>query len=85
MVLAGIGGGVANRYDRRAKQRINSCGYNKITTINRKAPIFLRGLLSLVHYGAEEEIRTPDPLLGNSITTVSQRLRMTIALSLIGT
>jgi len=37
--------GVASKYDRRPKQRINSCGYNKITTINRKAPAFLRGLL----------------------------------------
>jgi hypothetical protein len=56
-----------------------------ITVTNRKAPAFLQGLLSLVRYGAEDEVRTRDPLLGNSITTVSQRLRMTIALSLIGT
>ena len=33
--------------------------------------------------GAEDEVRTSDPLLGNSFTTVSHRLRMTIALSLI--
>ena len=54
-----------------------------IGTINRKAPAFLQGLLSLVRYGAEDEVRTRDTLLGNSITTVSQRLSMTIALSLI--
>ena len=35
--------------------------------LNRKAPVFLRRLLSLVHYGAEEEIRTPDPLLGKEM------------------
>jgi hypothetical protein len=46
MVLLGIGGGgVVSRCDRRPKQRLNSCGYNKITTTNRKAPAFLRGLL----------------------------------------
>ena len=38
-------GGVVSRCDRRPKQRLNSCGYNKITTTNRKAPAFLRGLL----------------------------------------
>ena len=67
MVLAGIGGGVASSYDRRPNQRIKSCGYNKITTINRKAPAFLQGLLSLVRYGAEDEVRTRDPLLGKEM------------------
>ena len=38
-----------------------------ITVTNRKAPAVLQGLLSLVHYGAEDEVRTRDPLLGNSI------------------
>ena len=54
----------------------------KIGAKQRKAPAFLQGLLSSSSDGAEEEIRTPDPLLGNSITVVSHRLRMTIAMRL---
>ena len=38
-----------------------------IGTINRKAPAFLQGLLSLVRYGAEDEVRTRDPLLGKEM------------------
>ena len=50
-----------------------------IATINRKAPAFLRGLLSLVRYGAEDEVRTRDPLLGNTIRPVSDVTRQTIS------
>ena len=45
MVLAGIGGGVVSRYDRRPKQLFIRCYWNSIGTINRKAPAFLQGLL----------------------------------------
>ena len=38
-----------------------------IGTINRKAPAFLQGLLSLVHDGAGDEIRTRDILLGRQM------------------
>ena len=63
MVLAGIGVGLVSSYDSRPKQRIKSCYCNSIATINRKAPAFLQGLLSLVRYGAEDEVRTRDPNL----------------------
>ena len=59
--------GLVSRYDISPKQRLNSCGYNKITTINRKAPAFLQGLLSLFSSGAEDEVRTRDPLLGKEM------------------
>jgi len=49
-----------------------------IGTIIRKAPAFLQGLLSLVRYGAEDEVRTRDPLLGNTVTPVSDVTRQTI-------
>ena len=48
MMIAGIGGGVASRYDSRPKQRIKSCYCNSIATINRKAPALLQGLLQLI-------------------------------------
>jgi hypothetical protein len=38
-----------------------------IGTINRKAPAFLQGLLSLFSSGAEDEVRTRDPLLGKEM------------------
>ena len=56
--------------------------FGRIAVTSRKAPTFLRGLFSSSSVGAEEEIRTPDPLLGNSIKVVSHRLRITIALRL---
>ena len=62
--------GVASKYDTSTNQRLNSCGYNKITTINLEAPVFLRGLLSLFSSGAEDEVRTRDPLLGKTSQAV---------------
>ena len=53
--------GLVSRYDRRPKQRIDRA----IAVTDRKAPAFLRGLLSLVHHGAEDEVRNSNPLLGN--------------------
>ena len=44
--------------------------FGGIGSTTRKVPAFLRGLFSSGSDGAEEEIRTPDPLLGNTITTV---------------
>ena len=41
--------------------------FGAVTTIKRKAPTFLRGLFSSSSVGAEEEIRTPDPLLGKEM------------------
>ena len=49
------------------EQAFNLRYWNSIGTINRKAPAFLRGLLSLVLYGAGDEDRTRDPLLGKQI------------------
>ena len=35
--------------------------------VSQLAPAFLQGLLSLVRYGAEDEVRTRDPLLGKEM------------------
>ena len=64
MMIAGIGGGVASRYDSRPKQRIKSCyrcNYAKSPRISARA--------SLVQftYGAGDEIRTRDILLGRQM------------------
>ncbi len=57
----------ASRYDKRPNQRIKSCYWSNFGVTNRKAPAFLQGLLSLVRYGAEDEVRTRDPLLGKEM------------------
>ena len=64
MVLVGIGGGVVSSYDRRPNQRIKSfyrCNYAKSPRISARA--------SLVQftYGAGDEIRTRDILLGRQM------------------
>ena len=41
--------------------------FDGIGVTSRKAPTFLRGLFSSSSVGAEEEIRTPDPLLGKEM------------------
>ena len=41
--------------------------FGRIAVTSRKAPTFLRGLFSSSSVGAEEEIRTPDPLLGKEM------------------
>ena len=44
----------------------------------RKAPAFLQRLLSLVRYGAEDEVRTRYPFFGNSIISAPDRTKYTI-------
>ena len=57
----------ASRYDKRPNHRIKSCYWCKTGVTNRKAPAFLQGLLSLFSSGAEDEVRTRDPLLGKEM------------------
>jgi hypothetical protein len=43
--------------------------FGAIGVTNLEAPAFLQGLLSLVHYGAEDEVRTRAPLLIRYVCT----------------